>query len=169
MQSGKGRGKSRTFNMVAEATTPLIGRWMPQESKSMPRDVESSEHAPGVEHEKLEGWIPTIGNDHDLCMALEKAFDYRGDITLTLKDGSKVEGYAFDRRSDGRTLEECVVRMFPKDRNEKVAIRYCDIAKLEFSGRDTAAGKSFETWLKKYQEKKAAGEKNIRIDPEALD
>ena len=35
--------------------------------------------------------------------------------------------------------------------------------------RDTAEGKSFETWVKKYHEKKAAGEKNIRIEPEALD
>ncbi len=142
---------------------------MPQETKSMPVDPELQEHSPGVTHENLEGWIPAIDNDHDLCAALEKAFDYRGDITLTLKNGSKIEGYAFDRRSDGRTLEECIVRIFPKDRHEKVSIRYSDIANLGFSGRDTAAGKSFETWLKKYQEKKAAGEKNIRIDPEALD
>jgi hypothetical protein len=40
---------------------------------------------------------------------------------------------------------------------------------LNFSGRDTAAGKSFETWVKKYQEKKAAGEKNIGLEPEKLD
>jgi 16S rRNA A1518/A1519 N6-dimethyltransferase RsmA/KsgA/DIM1 with predicted DNA glycosylase/AP lyase activity len=142
---------------------------MPQETKSMPVDPEAMEVAPGVEHENLEGWIPQVENDRDLCMALEKAFDYRGDITLTLKDGSKVEGYVFDRRSEGRTLDDCVVRLFPKDRHEKVSVRYSEIARLEFSGRDTAAGKSFETWLKKYQEKKAAGEKNIRIEPEALD
>ena len=61
------------------------------------------------------------------------------------------------------------MRIFPKDRDEKVAISYADIARLEFTGRDTAAGKSFETWVKKYHEKKAAGEKNIRIDPEKLD
>jgi hypothetical protein len=40
---------------------------------------------------------------------------------------------------------------------------------LEPVGRDTAAGKSFETWVKKYREKKAAGEKNIRLEPEKLD
>ena len=43
------------------------------------------------------------------------------------------------------------------------------VARLEFTGRDTAAGKSFETWVKKYQAKKAAGETDIRIDPEKLD
>ena len=78
-------------------------------------------------------------------------------MTLTLKDGSKVEGYVFDRRADGPALADCAVRLFPKDRDEKVSVRYADIARLEFTGRDTAAGKSFETWVKKYQEKKAAG------------
>jgi hypothetical protein len=48
-------------------------------------------------------------------------------------------------------------------------VSYADIARLEFTGRDTAAGKSFATWVKKYQEKKAAGEKNIQIEPEKLD
>ncbi len=61
------------------------------------------------------------------------------------------------------------VRLFPKDRDEKISIAYSDIARLEFTGRDTAAGKSFETWVKKYKEKKAAGETNIQIEPEKLD
>jgi hypothetical protein len=141
---------------------------MPQESKSMPVDPESLEHAPGVQHENLEGWIPALSTEEDLRVALEKAFDYRGDITLTLKDGSKVEGYIFDRRS-GPTLGDCCVRIYPKDRPEKVSVRYSDIAHLAFTGKDTAAGKSFETWLKKYIERKAAGEKNISLEPEKLD
>jgi hypothetical protein len=61
------------------------------------------------------------------------------------------------------------VRLFPKDNDEKISIPYSDIARLVFSGKDTAAGKSFETWVRKYQEKKAAGEKNIRLEPEKLD
>jgi len=89
--------------------------------------------------------------------------------TITRKDGSVVEGYIFDRRSNGRTLADCVVRLFPKDRDEKTSVSYGDIARLEFTGRDTAAGKSFETWVKKYREKKAAGEKNIGLEPEKLD
>jgi hypothetical protein len=48
-------------------------------------------------------------------------------------------------------------------------ISYADIAALRFSGRDTAAGKTFDAWVKKYWEKKAAGETNIQIEPEALD
>ncbi len=99
---------------------------------------------------------------------MEKAFDYRGDVTITRKDGSKVEGYIFDRRS-GKTLSDSIVRLYPKDSGEKLAIPYADIAALAFTGRDTAAGKSFEAWVKKYWEKKAAGEKDIQIKPEALE
>jgi hypothetical protein len=141
---------------------------MPQETKSYPIDPESMEHAPGVIHENLEGWIPALASDEEIRVALEKAFDYRGDVTITRKDGTTLEGYIFDRRS-GSTLANSSVRLFPKDRDEKVAVNYTDIAALKFTGRDTAAGKSFETWVKKYHEKKAAGEKNIQIEPENLD
>jgi hypothetical protein len=140
---------------------------MPQETKARPFDAEEAETI-GFEHEKLEGWIPALATDDELHIALEKAFDYRGDVTLTLKDGDRVEGYIFDRTT-GTTLSDSAVRMIPKDRDEKRSIRYADIARIEFTGRDTAAGKSFETWVKKYHEKKAAGETNIRLEPEKLD
>lgn len=105
----------------------------------------------------------------EIRLALEKAFDYRGDVTLTLKNGQRIEGYIFDRRSDGPGLEQCWVKVFPRDADEKVAVPYSDIARLEFSGRDTAAGKSFELWIRKYREGKARGEKNISLEPDPLD
>jgi hypothetical protein len=126
------------------------------------------ELAPGAIHEKLEGWIPTLASDEEIRLALEKAFDYRGDVTITRKDGSKIEGYLFDRRT-GATLKESIVRLYPKSANEKVSISYADIAALAFTGRDTAAGKSWEAWMKKYAAKKAAGETNIALEPEPLD
>jgi len=143
---------------------------MPQETKSMPQPLnpDEVEVAPGFEKEVLEGWVPTLATNDEIAAALEKAFDYRGDVTITRKDGSKIEGYIFDRRT-GQSLADSFVRMIPKDRDDKVAIAYSDIAALAFTGRDTAAGKSWETWLKKYLEKKAAGEKNIGIDCEKLD
>lgn len=116
----------------------------------------------------LQGRVFESASEDELREALEKAFDYRGDITLTLKDGTKLEGYIFDRRS-GRTLADSVVRLFPKDSPRKLSVAYSEIAGLAFSGRDTAAGKSWEAWVKKYFEKKAAGEKNIGIEPENLD
>jgi hypothetical protein len=123
----------------------------------------------GFVHENLEGWIPAVANDVELREALEKAFDYRGDLTITLKSGAKVEGYVFDRRIKGPSLAECFARVMPKDSSEKLSIPFSDVAALAFTGRDTAAGKSFAAWVKKYNEKKAAGETNIGIDAESLD
>ena len=126
------------------------------------------EVAPGVEHEKLEGWIPSVANEEDLRQALEKAFDYRGDVTITRKDGTNVEGYLFDRRT-GKTLKDSLVRLYPKNSDDKISIPYSDIAALVFTGRDTAAGKSWEAWMKKYAEKKAAGEKDLSLYSEPLE
>ncbi len=126
------------------------------------------EHAAGRERENLEGWIPELASDAEVREALEKAFDYRGDITVTLKDGSKVEGYLFDRRQ-GASLAQSFIRIIPMDNVGKLNVAYSDIAALAFTGRDTAAGKTFEAWVKKYWEKKAAGETNIQIEPESLD
>jgi hypothetical protein len=132
------------------------------------QNPDSLEVSPGFKHEKLEGWVPELASEEEVRQALEKAFDYRGDVTITRKDGSKVEGYIFDRRT-GKTLADSAVRLFPKDSDQKISVPYADIAALGFTGRDTAAGKSFDAWVKKYWEKKTAGEKNIGIQAEALD
>jgi hypothetical protein len=126
------------------------------------------EVAPGTAHERLEGWIPELASEEELRAALEKAFDYRGDVTITRKDGSKIEGYLFDRRT-GSSLKESFVRLYPKNSSEKVTVSYAEIGALAFSGRDTAAGKSWEAWMKKYAEKKAAGEKDLSLHPEPLE
>jgi hypothetical protein len=123
----------------------------------------------GTVHENLEGWIPALATEAEIREALEKAFDYRGDLTITLKNGQKIEGYVFDRKIKGPSLADCFIRLLPSDRAEKLTVAYCDVAALAFSGRDTAAGKSFAAWVKKYNEKKAAGEKNIGIEAESLD
>jgi len=112
--------------------------------------------------------MTAVTDDEQLRQGLEKAFDYRGDVTITKKDGTKLEGYLFDRRTGG-TLQDSVVRIMPKDSAEKIRVSYAEIAGVEFTGRDTAAGKSWEAWVKKYFEKKAAGETNIQIEPEKLD
>ena len=126
------------------------------------------EVAAGREREDLQGWVPSLASDEEVREALEKAFDYRGDITITKKDGSTVEGYVFDRRT-GPTLAASQVRVLLPGTSQKISIPYSEIAGLAFSGRDTAAGKSFDAWVKKYWEKKAAGEKEIGIEAEKLD
>lgn len=131
-------------------------------------DPDSLEVAPGTVHEKLEGSVPSLANEEDLRKALEQAFDYRGDVSITRKDGTKVEGYIFDRRS-GAGLGDSFVRLLPKDGSPKIKICYAEIAALAFTGRDMAAGKSWENWVRQYREKKAAGEKHISLQPEKLE
>ncbi len=126
------------------------------------------EVAEGRERENLEGWTPDLDSEEDVRLAFEKAFDYRGDVTVTLKDGRKIESYVFDRRS-GKTLADSAVRVIPANERAKLTIPYSEIASVAFTGRDTAAGKSFEAWVRKYWEKKAAGEQNIGLHPEKLD
>jgi hypothetical protein len=131
-------------------------------------DPNAVEVMEGRAREQLEGWIPSLASESEIRESLEKAFDYRGDITLTLKDGRVVQGYVFDRRP-GATLETSAVRMIPANERTKISIAYSEIAALAFTGRDNAAGKTFEAWIKKYWEKKAAGEKNIALQPEKLE
>lgn len=131
-------------------------------------DPNALEVMEGRQREQLEGWIPTLASDAEVRDALEKAFDYRGDVTLTLKDGRVLHGYVFDRRT-GKSLQDSAVRIMPSEERTKVSISYADIAAVAFTGRDNAAGRTFEAWIRKYWEKKAAGEKNIGIDAEKLD
>ena len=130
--------------------------------------VEALELAPGTEHEKLEGWIPEMASDEEVRNSLEKAFDYRGDVTITLKSGEKIEAYIFNRRT-GASLADSWVQYFVPNAPEKRKVSYSEIARLEFTGKDRAAGKHWEDWVKAYNEKKAAGEKNIALHPESLE
>lgn len=84
-------------------------------------------------------------------------------MTITTHDGRAIEGYVFDR------TETCV-RLFAKEGGGvKLALATSEIATIALTGRDTAAGKSWEAWVKKYHERKAAGETGIALEPEALD
>src|SRR5260370_19571277 len=134
--------------------------------------TDALEVVPGFEHENLQGWIPQLATEADIRAVIEKAFDYRGDVTITRKnkdkDGSQITGYLFDRRV-GPTLETSIVRLMLATSNERPAIPYSEIAAIAFTGRDTAAGKRYEAWVKTYSEKRAKCEKNISIEPEALE
>ncbi len=131
-------------------------------------DPNALEVVPGAAREQLEGWVPELASEQELRAALEQAFDYRGDVLITRKDGSKIEGYIFDRRT-GTTLANSCVRLLPKNGGGKVSVSYADVAALAFTGHDMAAGKNWENWVRQYWERKAAGEKNISLQPEQLE
>ena len=78
------------------------------------------EVVPGFSHDQLEGWIPPLATEEEIRGALEKAFDYRGDVTITLKNDTQVEGYIFDRQN-GRTLADSRVRVLPKNGDAKIS------------------------------------------------
>jgi hypothetical protein len=106
-----------------------------------------------LEEQSLEKWTPSLATKEELYDALDKALDYRGDVTITLKDGSKQVVYVFNRESKAA---EPFIEAYPADKDDKVRIYYKDIAGLFFSGIDTAAGKSWAVWMAKYQAKENA-------------
>ncbi len=129
--------------------------------------VEALELAPGAAHEELEGWVPELAGENELRAALEKAFDFRGDVTITTKSGEKFEAYIFNRQT-GATLTDSWLLYFSPKSNDKLKLSYAEIARLEF-GKDRAAGKHWEDWVKAYNERKAAGETQIGLHPEKLE
>lgn len=129
----------------------------------------TSKESPSVTHpEELQGWAVDSTDRDKLRHAIELAFNYRGDVTITRRSpGAPIEGYIFDLKPS-KVAGEIIIRMIPKNTDDRIEIPLSDIAQLGFSGRDTASGKSFETWVRKYAEKKLAGEK-ASIESESLE
>jgi hypothetical protein len=158
-------GREHGHELPLPHATPSRAHFVPP---TQPSSNDELEVVPGFERENLQGSIPELATEADVRAVIEKAFDYRGDVTVTRKDGSQLTGYLFDRRI-GKTLTDSVIRLMLASSNGRPAIPYSEIAGIAFTGRDTAAGKTYEAWVKKYWEKREKGEKNISIEPEALE
>ena len=126
----------------------------------------SDEPASSSDHTTLAGAVVDACDPVALRRALDDALSYRGDVTITRRStGETIEGYLFDCTSQASPAQSAV-RLIPKDGSERVTIRGNDIARIEFGSKDPAAGKSFQTWVKKYVAKKLAGESaNIESEP----
>ncbi|HVZ93076.1 MAG TPA: hypothetical protein VG797_01055 [Phycisphaerales bacterium] len=136
----------------------------------MPQEVKSNDPHQSTERPSLQGLCATRDDERALLDALEQAFDYRGDVTITLAGGGgakTISGYIFDRRT-GQTLRDSYLRLMTATSDDKVKVVYADIERLEFTGKDTAHGKTFESWLKRYVDKKLKGER-ASIESEKLD
>jgi hypothetical protein len=116
--------------------------------------------------ENLQGFSADAANPERLRHAIDLAFDYRGDVTIIRKSNpTPIEGYLFDRHTE-KSIGELIVRIIPKDSDARIYVPLSDIASVVFSGKDTASGKSFENWIRKYAQKKLAGEAaNIESEP----
>jgi len=119
----------------------------------MPQEKQSAQHPDANKRTSFEGWTPELKTAVDVSNAIEIAFDYRGDVTLKLKDGSALVGYIFNRETE---TAEPYLEIFPRNEHEQRRIPYQQVAGLEFSKIDPAAGRSWDNWLKKVAEKKKA-------------
>ncbi len=111
---------------------------------------------------------PTVhGDDPErLRAAIDAAFDFRGDVTIVRQDAAVLSGFVFDRRAEV-TFEASSLRLLTPD-GDRVRITYPEISEIRFTGRDAAAGRSWENWVRRYAEKKLAGEA-ASIESETLD
>jgi hypothetical protein len=131
---------------------------MPQETKA--------KFGHDLDQHDLQGTRAVATEREAFERAVELAVDYRGDVTITTSDtGEQIECYVFDvKRTD--SPDTTFLRYIARNEDRRSSIPFSRINEIEFTGRDTAAGKSFETWMKKYVEKKLAGERaSIESDP----
>ena len=102
----------------------------------------------------LEGWAPEVGGDLSLASIIDRAFDYRGNVTVVKVDGAELVGFLFNRNADA---PEPFVQMFDLDGAGPLTISYHAIRTIRFTGRDTAAGNSYAAWLRAKEAANAAG------------
>jgi hypothetical protein len=110
----------------------------------------------------LEGWTPEIDKGVQLDEVIDKAFDYRGNVTLVKTDGSETVGYLFNRNRD---VPVPFVQMFDVNGAGPISIPYADIRTIRFTGRDTAAGNSYAAWLRAKEAAKSARQTEKGSDP----
>lgn len=119
--------------------------------------TDTKQHSTGGVPISLEGRVFQPASFAELAEAVELAFDYRGDVTVSLKSGESLSGYLFNRQVNG---SDSYLEVFPSDSAEARDIRYDQIASIAFTGEDTATGKSWETWIvKKDSERRAEVER----------
>ncbi len=126
---------------------------MPAEIKTHPANRPTS----------LQGAVFTFQSDQDRIEAIDKAFDYRGDVTLTV-GAAQMEGYLSNRDPKARPPR---VEFFVKGEDDLKLIPYADISAITFTGKDTADGKSWETWVNKKESERKAEADRIRAEAEA--
>lgn len=96
--------------------------------------------------------------------AVLRAVDFRGDVTIERVDGTMLEGFAFDATVE--PISAACIRVLPSDGSPRQTVPLATIRSLAFTGKDAASGKTWENWLRRYAERKLAGEAaSIESDP----
>jgi hypothetical protein len=100
----------------------------------------------------LEGWTPVINEYLSLAEVVDLAFDYRGNTTIIKSDGTEIVGYLFNRN---RELPEPYLQYFDLAGNGPFKLLYSEIQNIKFTGKDPAAGNSWQAWLERKEKEKA--------------
>jgi hypothetical protein len=123
--------------------------------------TDTKNHSSGGVARSLEGRVFQPASFAEIVEAVELAFDYRGDVTVSLKSGEPVFGYLFNRQVSG---SDSYLELFPSDSSDARHIRYDQIAAIAFTGEDTATGKSWEAWITKKDSERRAEVKRVEAE-----
>ncbi len=126
--------------------------------------TDTNNHSSGGVAGSLEGRVFQPASFAELTEAVELAFDYRGDVTVSLKSGESISGYLFNRQVND---SDSYLEVFPSDSSGARHIRYDQIAAIAFTGEDTATGKSWETWIAKKDLERRAEVERVAADAKA--
>jgi len=126
----------------------------------MPADIKTT---PAHRAASLQGAVFTFQSDKERFDAIDKAFDYRGDVTLTVL-GEQIDGYIFNRDPKAAPPR---IEVFVKGSEDPKIIPYADISAISFTGKDTADGKSWEAWVSKKESERKAEADRVRAEAEA--
>jgi hypothetical protein len=127
----------------------------------MPADIKTQPNP--HRQASLEGAVFTFQTEADRIEAIDKAFDYRGDVSITLQN-EQIEGYIFNREAKANPPR---IEVFLKGSEEPRIIPYADVTALAFTGKDTANGKSWDAWVNKKESERKAEADRIKADSEA--
>ena len=100
----------------------------------------------------LEGWAPAIGDGVSLDEVIDAAFDYRGNVTLERADGGSIVCYVSNR--DARPYRR-VLQYFDESGEGPFDLAYANVVAIRFTGKDTAAGNSYEDYQRRKAEERA--------------
>ena len=82
------------------------------------------------------------GESAPIADLIERAFRFRGDVTLTTADGAEIIGYLYNR--DGAS-----VQLFETATGRDISLPYAALTGARLTGRDTASGKHLESFRRR--------------------
>lgn len=127
----------------------------------MPADIKTQPNP--HRHASLEGAVFTFQSEADRIEGIDKAFDYRGDVSITLRN-EQIEGYIFNREPKATPPR---IEVFIKGSDQPRVIPYADVMAIAFTGKDTADGKSWDAWVNKKEHERQAEADRIKAEAEA--